>query len=53
MPGHFDTPAEAKVDKVKAKYQTIHASLCLTWQGHNIIVYSQNVLILDKNVDLI
>ncbi len=29
IPGHFDTPVEAKVDKVKTKCQTMNASLSL------------------------
>ncbi len=51
IPGHFDMSAEAKVNKVKAKCPIIQASLSLTWQGH--IVYGQNVVILEKDVDLI
>ncbi len=44
---------EAKVDKVKAKGQTIHASLFLTWLNQSFIVYAQTVLVLKKDVDLI
>ncbi len=29
IPGHFDMPAEGKVDKIKAKCWTIYASLSL------------------------
>ncbi len=53
IPGHFDTPSEDKVDKVKDKNQTTHVSISLIWQGHIIIVYGYNVLILDKDVDVI
>ncbi len=53
IPGHFDTPVEAKVDKVKAKCQTIHTSVSLIWLSNIIIVYGQDALILDKNVNLI
>ncbi len=53
IPGQFDTPTEAKVDNVKAKCQIILASLSLVWQGNSIIVYGQNALILDNDIDLI
>ncbi len=40
LPGHLDMLAETKVE---AKCQTIHASFLLTWQGHSMIVYVQNI----------
>ncbi len=53
MLGHFNMPAEAKIGKVKVKCQTIHPSLTMNWQGHSIIIYGQNAMILDRDLNLI
>ncbi len=45
IPGYFDKPAEAKVDKIKAK--------CGTWQGDGIFIDIETVMIFAKDVYLI